>query len=355
MFKAAIISLTLASAASAVDITIDMNGFPNLAGGQYSDSVSSDPAVKFTKDDQPLVIKDLKAGHTYNLDFYHNTGENGSDFAFTINEAGTGVDSVTLGGEKHTMVTGFKPGDTTLKLNTVDIVYNANSTQTGEYFISGLIPPYSMGFNSIPQKLKAIPGWYPVDNLYNSGGGNEDFHFLVNTDGSTGPLQEQDAEYAEFDGNKINPRATLVHFKIEASEAINYHTTHAATAAQPNGTTYEFDMPMTIGSGGINLWSFGKSTVTKSNVMAPETKDQDGNIEKHKLEGTTRDNDFYFMPRLRYDLTKKTFYFETTDAEGRSDTAKAEAAGKYDDGEKPLTVTVTATIVKPAAPAEPAK
>lgn len=346
MYRAAILSLAFVSAASAVDVTVEMNGFPDLTGGHVATAVGSEPAIKFTKDDQTLVLKDLKAGYTYNVDFYHDSGEGSSDFSFVINDAGTGVDSVTLGGEKHAMVQGFKKGDTTLKLNTVDIVYNANSAQTGNYYIGGLIEPHTLGANSMPQKLKALPGWYSVDNLYNSGGGNEDFMILVNSDGSTGPYRDQDAEYAEFDGNKINPCAALVHFKIEASDAINYHPTHVPTAAVPNGTTYEFDMPLTIGSGGINLWSFGDYTVTRSNVMAPETKDKDGNVEKHKLEGATGTNDFQFMPRLRYDLKKKAFYFETADAEGRSDTARAEATGKYDGGEKPLTVTVTATIVK---------
>jgi hypothetical protein len=338
------LSLMIATAASAADVTIDMNGFPDLTGGHVNGPGLTEP-VKFTSDDTKVEVKGLQAGQTYSVDFYHNSGESSSDFTFRINDAGTGVESVSLAGEKYSIVKDFKKGDATLTLDTVDIVYNANAAQTGNYGVSGLIA--ATGMSSMPQKLKAVPGWYAVDNLYNTGGGNEDYQFVVDSNGKTGPAGDRDAEYAEFDGNQVKPRAAVVHFKIEASGGVNYHASHVPTAAAINGTVYEFDVPLTIGSGGINLWSFGDYTVTKSNVMAPETRNEDGTVERHKLEGVKGTNDLHFYPRLRYDLAKKAYYFETTDAEGRSTTATAEATGTYDGGDKPLTITITATIVKP--------
>jgi hypothetical protein len=194
-----------------------------------------------------------------------------------------------------------------------------------------------------------VPGLYPVDNLYNTNGGEEDFAFVVDAKGKVEPVGIAD-EFAVFDGNKIKPRAALVHFKITASGPINYNPTHPLSGdAVMKDNTYEFDMVVPVGGGGVNVWTFGDATVTRSNVPLADTRTEDGTVVPHKLEGWTGTNDFLFYPRLRYDHALKTFYFQTPDIMVHSQTAFAEATGKVDGGEQPLTVRVDATIVKPAA------
>ena len=100
------------------------------------------------------------------------------------------------------------------------------------------------------------------------------------------------------------------------------------------GNVYDLDMIMTVGSSGLNIWSFGRSKVLRSNVVAPDGK---------PLKDAEGVNDFHFCPRLRYD-SKKGFFFATID--GPSDTATAEVGGRSDDGASTLEVTATATIDK---------
>ena len=143
------------------------------------------------------------------------------------------------------------------------------------------------------------------------------------------------AEYAEFDGASISPRQVTVHFRIEATGAVNFQFTHASSKPEVEGNVYEVDMPMTVGGGGLNVVSFGDHKVVNSDVVKP-----DGT----PLEGTVSKNDFRFYPWLRFDA-KEGFLFVTT--EGPSKTARCEADGAHDGGKRPLNVKILATIVEP--------
>ncbi len=324
--------LFFAVTARAAKITIDMNGFPDASGGAVS-GPGLEKSIPLPAGEQKVVLENLQNSQTYQVDFFHNSGPGSSDFTFTVNAAGTGVDAVTLGGDGFApMVTGFKPGDNTLKLNTHAITYNENGGQTGPYYIHGLTAPLKS--DSPPQKFAAVPGSYHVDNLYNSGDGNEDYNFIVDANGKVS-ADPKYAPYAQLDGSSVKPRAVLVHFRLEGSAPISYHTTQTAGSAKSEGTVFEFDMPMTIGSSGVNVWSFGKFKVTKGDATRPDDT---------PLEGATRDNDFYFYPRVLY-TEKDGFVFKTTS--GTAKTVTAEAEGTFDDGTTPLTVKASATIVKP--------
>jgi hypothetical protein len=80
----------------------------------------------------------------------------------------------------------------------------------------------------------------------------------------------------------------------------------------------------------------GLARDVRGNLIKP-----DGSPEK----GTRRENDYYFYPLLRFDLTRKQFYFLTTD--GAAPVATSEAEGVADDG-TPLTANVIATSPAPA-------
>lgn len=338
----------LTSPAFAGPITIDMNGFPCMAGGHVNGTGLAAP-IKIEPGQAKLVLDGLKPGGTYAIDFFHNSGENSSDFQFTLNAKGDGVESVTLGGGKHTMVTGFKPGDATLVLNTREIIFNANGAQTGPYYIQGLLAIHSLPPNLGPQKFKAIPGYYYVDVLYGSGGGTEDYSFTVDSAGNTSPGTTDSfnenrepqpgldpREPATFAGNTVSPRAALVHFKIVAPNPQNFHVYAAATPAKTDGAITEFDEVMGIGATTVLFWSFGPNTVVRSNIITGFNK---------PLVWTKSENDMVFAPRLRYDLKKNQYYFETT--KGPSDTALAEVSGTEDDKVTPLVgVEITATIIK---------
>src|ERR1041385_2836684 len=118
-FLAALLALALSSSlATAVTITLDKNGFADLAGGQITGTGLGSPVPLGT--DASAVSFTAVAGGSYSVDFFHNSGTSGSDFAFTINGAGTGIASVTTGGyggNSQNIVTGFTPGNTTLTLN----------------------------------------------------------------------------------------------------------------------------------------------------------------------------------------------------------------------------------------------
>lgn len=337
------------------DITIDFNGFLNRRGGQVTVTGWEKP-VRWEAGAAKFVLKDVPAGARCGVDFFHNAGEGSSDFSFVMNDAGTGVAAVGLGGGVHEMLVDFEPGDDTLTLRAFDIVYNANEGQTGEYFIAGLIDPHSLRAGSGPQTLRAVPGTYSVDNLYNAGAGNEDFHFMVDDQGNTSGVvetvrvytgqpreeivdrrwQRDGNEYATYDGPNVNPRYAIVRFTITGTGRLLDHPTHQRIGTQREGGEITYDMPVTIGAGGMNLSSFGKYTIHNSNVIEPDGQ---------PAEGRSGDNDYVFTPRLRYS-EDEGFYFETT--AGPSRTARGEATGYYDGNERPLSATVKAEIVKPA-------
>ncbi|MAE61766.1 MAG: hypothetical protein CMJ49_10475 [Planctomycetaceae bacterium] len=349
----------MVSPAWAVDITLDLNGFANAAGGTVH-GVKLPRQIPLPADAPMVVLPGLEAGETYQVDFYHNAGRGSSDFSFTINAAGTGVAKVSRGGEKHKMVTGFRPGDTTLKLNTHQIIYNANAGQTGSYYVPGLIKPHTLKRDLGAQTWTVIPGTYSVDNLYNSGRGNEDFKFLVS---STGRVRSSDfsysvdkkrslkmnsREYAIFRKSEVSPRVVTVRFHIESSSPVNYHTTHTASKTTRKGNIIDVEMPITVGCGGLNIWSFEKVRVAESDYIQP-----DGKLSAR----TETINDFHFVPWLRYDM-KRGFYFATSlePPKGKpgkvkfAKTVRATAEGNFDDDGPPLKVTVTATIIDPPKP-----
>jgi len=342
----------VAVAASAATVTLDLNGFANTLGGQVTGPGLASP-IPIPPGAQRVVLEDLQAEQTYQVDFFHDQGgvlaERGSgDFTFLVAADGQGVDSVGLGGGRFPMVDGFKEGDRTLKLKTWTILYNANSAQTGEYYIHGLIGPLVLKPGSGPQQVVAIPGNYIVDNLYNSNAGREDFIFVVDAGGNVRPtvlppLMENEPEsvsfrtseeHAEFIDNEVRPRAVPVHFHVEATDYPRYHTSHPATNVVANGGTVDLDLLMPVGGGGLNIWWFGANEVTGGTLVRPDGR---------PALGTTRNNDFYFRPLLRYDLAKKMFYFVTT--EGPSQTVTGEAQGFAEDQTTPFAVKVIATIV----------
>ena len=329
--------------ALAADVTIDMNGFPNRSGGHIS-GPGIEMRESFEGGAQKVVLKNVTAGGTYNVDFYHDSGPESSDFSFTVNEKGTGVASVGLGGEKHAMVKGFKPGDTTLVMNTQTIVFNVDGLQTGQFYIGGIIDPHTLPAGTGQLTLKAIPGTYSVDNLYNSNAGKEDYVFIVDSNGKTGPFNGSE-EYAEFKDNTVKARVCTVKIQLECTGPVLYHPTHTIVSEPKiEGGNHEFDMLMTVGGGGLNVWSFGKVLISGGDMANPDGKPSKGN---------SRDNDFTFYPTLRYDLKKKKFYFVTT--AGPADSVNAQASGNYDGDEKPLSVKATATITDKAPTTQPVK
>lgn len=341
---------------SALDVTLNKNGYAPLAGGQLTKSTGPGPAIAA----QPLgttgasvTFTNLAAGTTYSLDFFHNSGTGSSDFTFKVNADGTGVELVNLGGGLHTMVTGFTPNDTTLTLNTHSVTLNANGAQDGNYYIYGVFPPGS-GNNSPPLVHTVIPGTYSWDNLYNSGLANEDFAFMVTSDGSTAfHPNSQYGEYARFGGSEVNPIAIKVHYMLEASALINFNTdasifnvtNYAGTGSVVR--VYEFDMWQTPGNEGINIWSFGSNTFATANM----TRSTNSNIFVAGADATgyMTVNDALFRPKLRYAFTNgivggTDFYWETTDANYTVATALISG---YFDGTNgiPLSVQVTASII----------
>jgi len=352
-------ALLLAGGALAGTVTLDMNGFPNITGGQVT-GPGLEKAIPLPPKQQQVTLDGLQAGATYAVDFFHNSGPGSSDFQFTMNAAGIGVVSVIYNDEKIQVLDGFTAGQAILTLKTFPIVYNANGGQTGQYFIQGLTEAYTLPADGAPQRLIAVPGCYPVDNLCNTGGGNEDYAFAVDSEGKVSgwesiyivgkdEVRKRNAdEYAEFKDNAVSPRAAKVHFRIEASGNVNWHPTHKPGEVAGAAPVYEFDMPMTVGSGGLNIWSFGTWEVTGGDAVLFDGK---------PATGAKGDNDYHFLPILRYNLEKKAFYFETL--HGPDTTTIGEAKGAYDGGDAPLSVKVTATIVpEPKTeekPKEPAK
>lgn len=331
-------------------ITLDMNGFANLAGGQVTGPGLEQPIKMEPKADK-VVLANLQADQTYGVDFFHNSGKQSSDFLFTMNAAGTGVESVKFAEGIDTLLDGFTAGQNVLKLKTHKVVFNANSGLTSVYFIQGAIQPYALAADKGPQELTLVPGYYAVDNLNNTGGGNEDFAFFVDAKGQAGPIDSaypiskdemrvRDAnEYATFEKNAVSPRATKVKIHIEASVPVNFHPTGKIGEVTRNEGVMDFEMTMTVGAGGLNVWSFGKYEVTGGDVTLFDGK---------PAMGVKGENDYHFYPVLRYDLKKQAFYFETL--HGPDITVVGEAKGFIDGNVDPLTVKVTATIVPEPKP-----
>jgi hypothetical protein len=211
---------------------------------------------------------------------------------------------------------------------------------------------YKLEADKGPQTLTAIPGTYTVDNLCNAGGGNEDYAFMLDDTGKVSGIEssyviskEQTGkrngdEYAEYKDNIVSPRMAIIHFKVEASGTVSIFGTHKLGKPAVTGTTYEIDMPATVGSAGLNIWSFGKWEVTGGDAVLPNGK---------PATGTLGENDYHFYPILRYNMEKKAFYFETL--HGPDTTSIGEAKGFYDGNARELSVKVTATIV-PEKPTE---
>jgi hypothetical protein len=316
--------------ALAADVTLDMNGFPNLVNGQVTGGDLKE-AIPMTAGKEKVELKGLNAGQTYSVDFFHNSGEDGSDFTITMNEAGTGVASVAYANAKLKMLKDFKPGATTLTLDTHKIEIDPEGKQTAFYYIQGLcatLPP-----EPGPQKFTAMPGIYSVDYLTNNALGAEDFTFIVDQKGDVKPGPKSE-EFIECVGNKVKPRTALVHFKIEASSPVLFHPTHklAAEVTTVNEVT-TFDMVLPVGGGGVNVWSFGVCKVMESDAMGPDGK---------PLVGFEANNDMIFQPRLRWD-EKTGFYFDASKG-GKAKSVFSKVNGMSDGDLGNLTVTVTATI-----------
>ena len=323
-----------ASIASALTVTLELNGFVSQGGSITGEGLDDPVAIPPTQ--QQIKLDNLQPGVTYRIDFFHNSGDDGSDFEFVINKAGTGIESVTLGGDRHTMVTDFKTGDTTLKLNTHKITFNPDKTQSGGFAIRGMTAD-DQPKNSPPVVAKLIPGRYVVDNFGGPPGANE-YEFMVDAKGKATPIGRAD-EYATFVGSTITPRVAKVHFKLVANGPIQYTGSHDITnvTTAPNHVT-EFDMAVPVGGGGVTITTFGPAKIIAGNVIQHDGK---------ALMGTESDNDVVFNPRVCYD-SRRGFFFETV--RGPTFAVSAEAEGKMDDKATPLTVKMTASIYVPPKP-----
>lgn len=378
--------VALGAGAHAIDITLDKNGYEPVAGGQVTGTGLPAP-IPIRVDAKPLLLPGLQSNGVYSVDFFHNAGLGGSDFTFTINAEGTGIDSVSSGGTTFVVVKDFAPGATNLVLNTFPVTFNANRTMS-YYYVGGLIA-YGSVTNSEPITRPALPGWYRVDNVFNSGEGNEDFSFVVKPDGTVAPdtgrfvhkdyvpgasnegyafLMNADGtgswvftnapnyeEYARFEGSQVYPRACHIHFRVESSTnnpaPFTYtwqpllHPTNYVRPAGDLPFVYEFDVVLPPGNSGKPFNELGSNTVVRSNVMQPAA----GSIHTPgpPLEGTSSPGDFYFRPRLRHGVpvgsvsTNAAFYWQGTS--GASNVAFAVVEGVFDDG-TPVKMSVTATI-----------
>jgi hypothetical protein len=326
--------------AFAADVLLQKNGFADLFGGQITGTGGYFMSLGTTATDVNLT--GLTAPGTYGVDFFHNAGANDSNFTFSIDGAGN-VTSITTNGNgagSYTVATGV--GTQTLSLNTHPFTYNANGGQTGQYYIQGLINSQVGGSAS----FNVIPGIAVVDNLYNTGAGNEDFTFAVDSDGNaaipignSGPVSHPIpwGEYATVNTDgQIDVNHKIAHFVIEASAPIAFVYHQALSNFTAVGNTYEFDLDLTIGNGGINIYSFGTHTITGGNAIRP-----DGTL--YLGGGST--NDYLFYPQLRYDGTE--YYFENGDDAGNK--ATGQAVGFFDGDTNPLTVNVTAYLPEPAS------
>jgi hypothetical protein len=326
--------------AFAADVLLQKNGFADLFGGQITGTGAYFMSLGTTAADVNLT--GLTAPGTYSVDFFHNSGSNDSNFTFGIDAAGniTTIGTNGNGAGSYTVATGV--GTQTLSLNVHPFTYNANGGQTGQFYLQGLINSQVGG----PASFNVVPGQVVVDNLYNTGGGNEDFSFAVDSDGNavipngtSGPVSHPIpwGEYATVNNDgEIDVNHKIAHFVIEASAPINFIVHQAMSNFTAVGTTYEFDLDLTIGNGGVNIYSFGTHTITGGNAIRP-----DGTPYVGQVSG----NDYQFLPQLRYDGTE--YYFENGDDAGNK--ATGQAVGFFDGDTNPLTVNVAAYLPEPAS------
>lgn len=332
-FGILLLTILTSMSAQALTITLDLNGF---VGSASITGEGIDGHVTVTPGDQVVQLENLQAGSTYLVDFLHSSGSRSSDFEFVVNKAGTGVASVGPGGDRFTMVKDFKPGATTLQLNTFKVVFNPDKTQTGGYTIRGMTQE-KVAPGSGPVTAVLIPGKYIVDNFGGPAGANE-YEFNIDSNGRAIPYGRAD-EYAVFAGSTISPRVVKVHFVITASGPIEYVGTHAIlNASTTPANVTELDMMVPVGGGGITITSFGPNTVGASNVIAP-----DGSA----MQASESDDNLTFNPRICFDA-RRGFFFET--ARGPAVMVMAEVAGKRDDKQTELKVKIVATVPLPPKP-----
>ena len=340
-----------AGAAHAVDITLNMNGFPNLSNGQVTGTGIVTP-IPLPANAATVNLPGLVAGGSYGVDFFHNSGLTGSDFGFTVNGAGTGVDTVSNNGHgfgPYQMVTGFTSGATTLVLDANNVTYNVGGKMTGPYWMPGYLPNAAPAG---PVTVRAIAGDASVDHLYNQDLGNEDWMLRFDdagqafaSSGSSGPAGNPipHSEYASFSASGVEVRAKTAHYTYQASAPVFAPVGHAYATSNvvSTATSGSFDMDATIGSAGFNLWSMNGYTVVASNIVK-----SDGT----PLQGTVAAGDFIFTPLLRYDGLPGPgdgFYFQAP-LGGKEYIAFATIVGLNELGGQPVTVTFTAAIPEPA-------
>lgn len=344
----ALMFLVVAARAQAATIILDMNGFPNTMGGQVSGHGIKTP-IPIKPGEQRVTLENLEAGKTYYIDLFHNAGPGGSDFLITIDAQGRGVESVSRGGEMYDMLIDFKPGDSTLKLKTHEIIFNANNALTGVYGVAGLIANYSLTESAGPRRLRAVPGRYSVDVLTNGGAAAEDFSFNVDSDGNTsaGPCatinedgewkqHPNDPEHVVCQGPRVSIRAAVVRFRVVSPVRLGMYPNFPIANQKFENGVEEFDMLMAVGAGGVNIHSFGPCAVVRSDML---------NAYGRKFEGHKSTNDLHFFPRLRYGVVEDAYYFETVN--GPAQSVNAVVDGLADDQKTEIKgVTLTATIVK---------
>ena len=366
---ACLFGLTL-STSSALDITIDKGAYATISGGQVTGTgITAQPIGTGAG---TITITNLQPNGVYNLDFFHNSGANGSDFFIYVNAAGTGIASNSLSGHgagQQVMVKDFAPGDTTLMLNVQQVTLNANSAQQGNYWLPGIRNSTGWGQGSGPVTSNALPGLLSWDNLYNSGANNEDFQFLVTDDGTVGPIAGY-GEYASFGGSSVYPNAVKVRWRIDASTNlpsifVAYHrpilSPVATIVTNVSGPLlgrvfhYEFDMLMTPGNTGHLLADF--QNTPPSNLFVSSTAMRSTNASIHVVGPSYQGfmgGDIVFAPRLRFTNSPNAntgfsdFYWQNTD--GANGIASALIVG-FRDGGAPLSVFISMSIPEPTSTA----
>jgi hypothetical protein len=206
----------------------------------------------------------------------------------------------------------------------------------------------------------AIPGGQRIDNRYNSGAGNEDFTYLVDSSGNAfaapgnggGPTGIPNSEYATFSGNEVNIRTETVHYVLKSNAIVSVlknQTALNSTGWIPvtGGYQLEYDVNMPIGGSGVNVSSFGDFNVDASNMALP-----DGS----SLQGVSGTNDFLFRPTLRYDGTSNgTGYYWLGPGPGIDNIVSAEVTGFFDGGHtSPINLSIMAILPAYVPPPVPA-
>lgn len=332
-------------------VTLELNGFPNEMGGRVEGPGLAAP-VPIPPRAARVSVPGLRPESFYEVRFNHDpelpdSDRGSSTFSFLTARGARGVDSVSLGGGIHWMVKEFQEGATTLSLRTYPILYNANSGQTGLYYVHGLVKPHSLPAGQGPQRWLALPGRYVVDNLSNTAAGWEDYAFSVDSEGrvtpsplpvpedsaASAPFFAQSDEYAEFAGSTIRPRSVPVSFRVQSTAPVQAIPTHGVTRDTSRAGELAMEMRLPIGGGGLNVWSVRSHRVEGGTLLYPTGK---------PAQGSQHDNDFLFYPVVRYDSQTRSFYFATT--AGRQSTVTAEIAGVLDDQKTPVRIRAMARI-----------